>query len=136
MIIKKTPNCWLKIHRIDYSANHTIGVLTVNGSATGVFTMEPPWRQNAYSVSCIPAGIYRAVKYKSPTKGDVFYLQDVPGRTYIYIHPLNLAGESDGCIGVGDGIQQWSTGMAVMNSDLTFKKLFFDLPDEIMIEII
>lgn len=65
-------------------------------------TIELPNLGNRKNVSCIPEGTYNVVPYDSPTKGDCFWVQDVPGRDSILIHKGNyVAGkklDSQGCI--------------------------------------
>ena len=73
------------------------------------FTLEPPWRDNQPDISCIPAGSYPVLEHYSQKFGHVLMLQNVPGRTYIYIHAGNVAGDrsqglsshSYGCILTG-----------------------------------
>ena len=49
----------------------------------------------------IPTGTYKAVPYKSPSRGDVLLLQGVPHRSWIEIHSGNKEEDSLGCILVG-----------------------------------
>lgn len=70
-------------------------------------TLEKPWRDNATSVSCIPAGLYRFTLEPSPRFGRPLYRAvNVPGRSAILIHPANLERELEGCIalGVAEGV--------------------------------
>jgi hypothetical protein len=64
--------------------------------------IELPWLNNQKSVSCIPEGEYNAVKELHQTKGKVFRLLYVRGRSGILIHKGNfVAGyvkDSEGCI--------------------------------------
>ena len=46
-------------------------------------TLERPPLDNQNGISCIPVGTYQAEIYQSPTKGSVYLLQNVPGRTMI-----------------------------------------------------
>jgi len=71
-------------------------------------TIECPDLQNQNFISCIPTGRYKVIIHKSPSLGTVFYLQDVEGRTRIYIHIGNsvfhyitLKRSLEGCIGAG-----------------------------------
>lgn len=61
-----------------------------------------PYQINANSVDCIPEGLFPAKHYYSPTKGLVFLLSNVPGRSAIEVHIGNyVAGlkiDSQGCI--------------------------------------
>lgn len=71
----------------------TFGVLTFGNDV--VHSLELPWRDNMRQKSCIPAGIYVCALVKSPKFGNVFGIQNVPGRTHVLIHPANLAGDVD-----------------------------------------
>lgn len=56
---------------------------------------------------------------------------DVPGRTYIEIHPANWPSQLEGCIAIGAAID----GDALDSSATTFEKLMTLLPDEFTVEI-
>jgi hypothetical protein len=87
-------------------------------------TLELPWRDNKRNISCIPTGIYYTTTRISPTFGRVYHLQDVPNRTYIYIHSGNLAGDTskgylshvNGCILLGKNIGTLHNQQAILNS--------------------
>ena len=96
------------------------------------FTLELPYRNNQKNISCIPKGIYNC-KYKYSRKfKDVFHLQDVEDRTYIYIHSGNFAGDvnkslqsqTEGCILLGERFGELSKQLAVLNSRRTIDRLF------------
>lgn len=101
------------------------------------FTLELPWFDNQTGVSCVPAGIYDAVKYVSPSKGDVVLLKDVEGRTWIEIHAGNYTRQIRGCILVGDGIKHLDSDNIpdVTNSKATLIDLLEALPDKVQISI-
>lgn len=85
----------------------TFGKLMMEGFEC--VTLELPWKNNQRRVSCIPAGEYKALRHKSPSKGWCYELRDVPGRSDILIHSGNWAGDTEkgwssdylGCIGLG-----------------------------------
>ena len=90
------------------------------------FGLELPWQGNAQSVSCIPEGDYRYIKANSPRRGsDVIWLESVPGRSAIQIHPGNFTRQIEGCILPGDGIRDLDgDGIPdVTSSESTFNKL-------------
>jgi len=65
-------------------------------------TLELPWLNNQHNISCIPEGIYTAVRYMSPKRGyEVFELTNVPDRDAIEIHVGNYPKDTDGCILLG-----------------------------------
>ena len=124
----------LKIQTISYD-DCTLGRLSYKDLEC--FTLELPWLDNQQNVSCIPEGRYRAAKHVSPSLGDVLHLDDVDGRTYIYIHSGNFTSQILGCILVGDGIRYLNQDKIpdVTNSGDTFRELYSSLTDEFWIEI-
>ena len=81
------------------------------GTLLNWFTGELPWRDNARSVSCIPAGIYRCAWAWSPRfRRFTYRLQNVEGRSGVLIHSANLMGDAalgyrsqlNGCIALGE----------------------------------
>lgn len=71
------------------------------------YTLEDEWLENRRSVSCIPAGRYRAF-FRTPQntpatvrKMGVYELRDVPNRTAILIHGGRTEEWTEGCILVG-----------------------------------
>ena len=102
------------------------------------FTLELPWKDNEQNISCIPEGEYKAVKFLSPSKGEVMLLQHVPNRTYIEIHAGNYTRQILGCILVGDSIRFLDKDAIpdVANSKVTLDRLLAVLPDEVIIQVI
>jgi len=94
-----------------YHPQGTNGTIAYNGQPICA-TIELPWKNNSARISCIPEGRYSLIKRYSPHFRSHFMLQDVPGRSYILIHPANYAlVELKGCIapvslitGIGEGI--------------------------------
>jgi hypothetical protein len=127
----------------------TLGTFTIIEGNNIVFTcktIELPWRNNERKVSCIPTGNYRTIRHRSPSYGECFWVQDVPGRSEILIHHGNYAAsinpktgtpDTKGCILPGekhadvnaDGIPD------VTSSVNTMKKLREILPDAFELEI-
>jgi len=96
------------LERFAYAPDGTFGRLKLpNGEQ--FFTVERPWLSNKAYKSCIPDGVYVMEKRRSPvverTSGgdylDGWEITDVPGRTFIMIHPGNWPHNFEGCIGVG-----------------------------------
>jgi len=73
------------------------------------FSMELPWRDNRRNISCIPPDIYHVQIRVSPRYGRVYWVIEVPDRSYILIHSGNWAGDvskglkthTNGCILLG-----------------------------------
>lgn len=65
------------------------------------FTLELPWKNNKVGESCIPAGTYKLIHRTSPKYGKHLHVLDVPGRSWILIHPANFVSQLRGCIAPG-----------------------------------
>lgn len=89
----------LTIHRI-YHEEGTNGLLTMGPNSEPVcYTIELPWRNNEVNRSCIPEGTYVLKRRYSTKFRWHLEIKDVPGRSYILIHPANHAArELKGCI--------------------------------------
>lgn len=97
----------VKIKRIAFKDTYTIGRITVDGLPISD-TIEDTVRvlnsieDKVYGETAIPAGTYKADIYFSKKFGyKVVRLFDVPYFSGIYIHKMNTAKDSLGCIGVG-----------------------------------
>ena len=90
-----------EIIRVAMTEKITQGVMKYEGQAFAV-TLELPWKNNRQDVSCIICGRYQLKCIVSPTKGEVFEVMHVPGRTHVLIHKLNTVHETAGCIGLGE----------------------------------
>lgn len=114
--------------RLKRSDQGTRGMLIADGFAC--HTLELPWRENARSISCIPAGEYPVEIRISPKYGEIYWVKDVPKRTYILIHSGNWAGDTskgykshvNGCILLGKDRGILSNQWAVLNSRITVKR--------------
>lgn len=89
----------ITIHRT-YHAEGTNGLLTMGANSEPLcYTIELPWRNNELNRSCIPEGTYVLKRRYSPKFRWHLEVKDVPGRSYILIHPANHAArELKGCI--------------------------------------
>ena len=89
----------LTIHRT-YHAEGTNGLLTMGANSEPLcYTIELPWRNNELNRSCIPEGTYVLKRRYSQKFRWHIEVKDVPGRSYILIHPANHAArELKGCI--------------------------------------
>lgn len=88
-----------------YQPNFTLGQMIVLNGDEILYKcrcIELPNLNNQRNVSCIPEGEYNAVKELHQTKGKVFRLLYVRGRSGILVHKGNfVAGyvkDSEGCI--------------------------------------
>ena len=115
----------LKLDRQETSANATRGVLTISGKAGSWYVLEPagPDSTEEGSDQRIPAGNYRVAPYSSPKYPNVFELKDVPGRTYILIHPGNFHSNTEGCLMPGKVKMMDGADLAVGSSRDAFKEI-------------
>ena len=74
------------------------------------YSLELPWKHNQRNISCIPAGTYTVNIRQSPKYGRIYWILEVPDRSYILIHSGNWAGDvsrglkthTNGCILLGE----------------------------------
>ena len=106
----------------------TEGMLVTDGFDCKTF--ELPWRDNKKSISCIPEGSYNVKMRISPKYGKVYWVSDVPNRSFILIHSGNFAGDTskkfkthvNGCILLGKNRGLLAGQLAVLNSRITVKR--------------
>jgi hypothetical protein len=105
------------LSRYETGDHGTFGLWSSTSADFSMHIIELPWRDNKPNFSCIPVGIYKVCKYESKRFGRCWQVMDVEGRTYILIHPGNLAGDRDkgysshlrGCMSPGRR-RGWLTG--------------------------
>lgn len=115
----------------------TIGRISL-GPAKSWYTIELPWRDNRRQVSCIPAGEYPCSIVHSQKYGQVYHVQNVPGRSGILIHSGNLAGDtaqgfishSKGCILPGLRVGTLDRQLAVLSSRTALREFMDALGGE------
>lgn len=56
-----------------------------------IYTIELPWKDNQHDISCIPAGIYRVIRFNSPAHGMVWKLLGTEPRQDVEMHSGNFA---------------------------------------------
>jgi len=98
----------IRVLRTIDNGKQTNGVLYVekdNKILFECFTLELPWKDNERRISCIPEGTYKAVKHRSPKFGNSVWIQNVPNRSEILIHPANYVRQLLGCIAVGKDLR-------------------------------
>lgn len=105
----------LKITRLEYGENETIGVLQLAGKVL-CWTLELPWKDNKIDISCIPTGKYKCLLATYKDKGERWLVQGVSERDAIFVHEGNVHSEIKGCILLGSGIGYLSDDRAVLGS--------------------
>lgn len=132
----------LTIIRFSGEKNQTLGSgVLLSAQLDTLFefkTVELPWKDNERRISCIPPGIYTAIKHHSPKFGPCLWIQDVPGRSEILIHPANFWHDLLGCIAPGEThlhIDQ-DGSLDVNKSRATMKKILKFCGEKVMINIL
>lgn len=131
----------LLIERYDHGTKQTLGRLFVLESRKPIYnchTLELPWKNNAFQISCIPTGIYKVVRRYSAKFGHHFHITDVNGRTWILIHAGNYYTDILGCILVGRGLADINNdGLKdVTSSKAAMADLRAIMPNEFELEIV
>lgn len=86
----------ITLTRIRQNSLFTLGVLT-GELFRPLYTLEPPWKDNARNISCVPVGIYRCDNFSSPKFGPTWKLRDVPNRSDIEFHWGSYVQDTRGC---------------------------------------
>lgn len=137
------------IERFEEDNLQTLGGLSLFDSSE-IFickTIELPWKNNKRDVSRIPANHYPAVIHHSPRFGHCIWIQEVPNRSEILIHPANFVGSSNpktgkpdllGCIGVGREFKDMDSDgiMDLYDSANTMKELMSLVSEPLYVNII
>ena len=131
----------IKIERYDHGKKQTLGRLFVLDGKRVVYTchtLELPWKNNQFQVSCIPEGTYKVVRRTSARFKNHFHLTNVPDRSLILIHAGNYYTDILGCILVGKGLADLNKdGLKdVTSSKATLTDLLAQMPSNFEIEIV
>lgn len=90
--------------------NFTLGKLSLPDA--GYFSVEPPWKNNAPDISCIPTGKYQIIISYSPHFGRAMpHIIGVENRDGILIHDGSSVVNTEGCIVIG--MQRTSNGVGL-----------------------
>ncbi len=101
----------------------TFGTITnqADGSVMVPVTLELPDRGNQPDVSRVVAGTFTFHRTQSHDIGyEVFETQEIPGRSGIAVHILNVMGETKGCIGTGEEQGELDGQPAILESKKAF----------------
>lgn len=128
-----------------YHDNYTTGIIVVfdgDKILSKACSLELPWLNNQRNVSCVPEGEYWAIKEISPTRGKIFRLLYVHGRSGILFHKGNfVAGyvkDSEGCILPGTYFEDINGdgNLDVVESTKAMDALWDIMPDKFKVIII
>jgi len=120
-----------RIHTGDFG---TFGVLMIKDQPPFALTLEPPDKNNAPNISCIPANSYHAFPVDSPRFGKTWEVVEVPGRSHILFHKGNIATPEDsdtlGCILVAERFDNLGSIPAVLSSKDGFREFLGIVKDQ------
>lgn len=109
-----------------YLSDRTVGKM-------GQFkTLERPWANNEFSISCIPEGAYEVVRDKTG-RFQYYRVQDTEPRTAIEFHGGVYPYHSEGCILIG---LNHNKEYNLLGSDSALEKLLEEQGDEPFILVI
>ncbi|MEP2447399.1 MAG: DUF5675 family protein [Balneola sp.] len=131
-MIQGNAHIWLQ--RFRDTGKQTLGNLVLVVDGVEVFTcvaLELSWMLNQPNVSCIAPDTYPVEKRENDRFGKHLHVKDVPDRTWILFHALNVFKESEGCIGVGKRFKflDKDNEYDITNSRLTLNKILDLIPD-------
>lgn len=118
----------VELFRMKRGDQGTLGMLFYEGFRC--YTLELPWKDNKRNISCIPSGSYNVKVRLSPRYGKVYWVSNVPDRSFILIHSGNWAGDRskkfrshvNGCILLGQKRGLLAGQLAILNSKITIRR--------------
>lgn len=122
-----------RIIRLETSPHGTLSTFLLDAKMFCV-TLEPPWRLNEQSISCIPEGQYICKRVASARWTQTFEIQDIWKRSLVRFHPGNAVSNTRGCPLVGQYVSKLNAAepkRALLNSGETFKQFMDALKDEV-----
>jgi len=134
----------LEVLRYNTTRDSTLGVLYINGRFEA-YTCEDTYRfEKVDGETRIPPGTYEVrlrneggmtaqygKRFPAIHRG-MLWLQGVPGFTYVYIHIGNDAGDSHGCVLVGDAPNSATESAGfVSGSGKTYRRIYPPIADDI-----
>lgn len=113
-------------------------VISEGGTVAAFSCLEPAWKDNQRSISCIPAGRYAVRKRHHERFGNHFHVLEVPGRDYILIHAGNYRSNTSGCILPGSGFGDINKDgqLDVVQSKVAMAALNNLLPDNFILDVV
>ena len=124
------------LYRFKSTDEGTFGVMAHDGAWW--HSLELPYKDNKPNISSIPLGEYIvSLRYSPHFHKELYHLHNVEDRSYILIHPANLAGDVfkgwqsqlQGCITLGKRIGKIKNKFgkmqkAVINSGIAIKEFY------------
>lgn len=95
-----------------------------------LYSLELPWRNNQFRVSCIPEGTYKCVWHYSPKFGWTYRVTGTEPRTHILFHAGNNPSNTWGCILLGktrSADRVWNSRVALQEFYTALRRESFNL---------
>lgn len=112
----------LKLQRVSYRKDCTLGVLYDQEQDLFCCILEEPDLDNQKGISCIPEGEYICKPHSGKIK-DVWEITNVPNRTAILIHSGNTTDDIEGCMLTGRFFGKLKGKTAVLSSKVALEGL-------------
>lgn len=115
------------LQRLIVNEKVTLGEITIEDK---IFkTLELPWKDNQRNISCIPAGVYKAIYiFSNRFQKYLFVLTNVPDRDFIELHIGNKVEDTHGCILLGMDCNEEEC--RIMSSRIAFDSFMSIAPKE------
>jgi hypothetical protein len=113
----------ITLKRTLFNSEGVFGEFLLEDGTIFCVTLEHPYENQGVWTPKVPSGEYVCQRRFSPKfQYDVFEIMNVPGCTYIEIHVGNFATDSDGCILLGQALNDQSGVLMITNSKAAFAK--------------
>lgn len=113
-----------------WPTDKSTGGLVTGPSGMQLYSLELPWKNNQFRISCIPEGEYRCVWHLSPKFGWTYLVTGTEPRTQILFHAGNYPKNTWGCILLGKSRSQdavWSSRQAIQEFNAILGRREFQL---------
>lgn len=111
----------IRIQRVSYRPEVTLGVLYDADSDLMYATLEKPDLDNHPETSCIPLGNYICIPHNTDKWKNVWEITNVPNRTGILLHSGNTVNDISGCLLIGRSFGRLKGKSAVLSSQIAYE---------------
>ena len=133
----------IRINRTFQNDKQSLGVCSVfdeqNRPIFSSISLERGWLNNASNISCVPKGTYTVVyEYSDRFKKHLWELKGVPGRSECKFHSANYWHQLNGCIALGNRLQDIDKDgfYDISNSTNTISAFHLALKNETRVDLI
>lgn len=120
-----------KVHLVrQWKSDKSTGGVVFGPSGMRLFSLELPWKENQFRISCIPEGNYTCVWHLSPKFGWTYLVTGTAPRTQILFHAGNYPKDTWGCILLGKSRSKdrvWNSRLACQEFYMALRREKFEL---------